>query len=187
MLGVAGERFPRGGAIVMGTMGGIGMLSAGLLGGPMIGYKQDYFASQKLEQTSSDAFTRYVAEGKNKQLFFPAISGLDGAKVEVLKNNGAELDRDYKIVTSATEKSKGAAEIEKLHAWWEQAKVTSEADKPLVVDATIFGGRKALELTAYVPAAMAVLYFLLVVYFRATGGYKQEHIQQVAGYGADEA
>ena len=30
----------------MGTMGGIGMLSAGLLGGPGIGYKQDYYASE---------------------------------------------------------------------------------------------------------------------------------------------
>ena len=38
MLGVVGERFPKGGAVTMGTMGGIGMLSAGLLGGPGIGY-----------------------------------------------------------------------------------------------------------------------------------------------------
>ena len=33
MLGVVGERFPKGGAVVMGIIGGIGMLSAGLLGG----------------------------------------------------------------------------------------------------------------------------------------------------------
>ena len=32
MLGVVGERFPQGGALVMGAMGGVGMLSAGLLG-----------------------------------------------------------------------------------------------------------------------------------------------------------
>src|SRR5690606_8101150 len=48
ILGVVGERFPKGGALVMGTMGGVGMLSAGLLGGPGIGFKQDYFASQTL-------------------------------------------------------------------------------------------------------------------------------------------
>ena len=34
MLGVIGERFPRGGAVAMGISGGIGMLSAGFLGGP---------------------------------------------------------------------------------------------------------------------------------------------------------
>ena len=54
MLGVVGERFPRGGALTMGTMGGIGMLSAGLLGGPGIGYKQDYFASQTISRRGAD-------------------------------------------------------------------------------------------------------------------------------------
>lgn len=187
MLGVAGERFPRGGAIVMGTMGGIGMLSAGFLGGPMIGYKQDYYASQKLEQTSPEAYTRYVAETKNKQLFLPEIAGLDGAKVEVLKTDGVELERDYKLVTAAGAEAKGGEGIKKLHAWWESAKATAPADKPEVVGATIFGGRKALEVTAYVPATMAVLYLVLVIYYRATGGYKQEHLHQVNEYGGDEA
>ena len=42
MLAVASERFPKGGAIAIGLMGGCGMLSAGLLGGPAIGFEQDY-------------------------------------------------------------------------------------------------------------------------------------------------
>jgi MFS family permease len=37
MLAVVSERFPRGGALTLGAIGGIGMLSAGLLGGPGIG------------------------------------------------------------------------------------------------------------------------------------------------------
>ena len=37
MLGVVGERFPRGGAITMGAVGATGALSAGLLGTPGIG------------------------------------------------------------------------------------------------------------------------------------------------------
>ncbi len=49
MLGVVGERFPKGGRMTMGMMGGIGMLSAGRLGGPVIGYKQDYIASKQLQ------------------------------------------------------------------------------------------------------------------------------------------
>ena len=48
MLGVVGERFPKGGALAMGAMGGIGMLSAGMLGSPGIGYTQDRFASKEL-------------------------------------------------------------------------------------------------------------------------------------------
>lgn len=50
MLGVISERFPRGGALALGISGGIGMLSAGLLGAPGIGYKQDYFAVQKIQE-----------------------------------------------------------------------------------------------------------------------------------------
>ena len=49
MLGVVSERFPRGGALTIGAVGGIGVFSAGLLGGPGIGYKQDYFASNDLK------------------------------------------------------------------------------------------------------------------------------------------
>jgi hypothetical protein len=177
MLGVAGERFPRGGAIVMGTMGGIGMLSAGLLGGPGIGYKQDYYAAQQLETKSHDTFVRYESEKQNKFLFFPAIAGLDGMKVATLKNDGKDLERDFKIVSAAKEKPPVAEEIEELHEWWTvKAKSFAAADKPPVIEAGIYGGRKALELTAYVPLAMAVLYLLLVVYFRATGGYKQVEI-----------
>ena len=37
MLAVVGDRFPRTGAIAMSIMGGIGMMSAGLLGGPGLG------------------------------------------------------------------------------------------------------------------------------------------------------
>src|SRR5262249_44012790 len=50
MLGVVGERFPKGGALTMGTIGGGGVLSGGLPGGPRIGYKQDFFATAELRQ-----------------------------------------------------------------------------------------------------------------------------------------
>ena len=38
--------------------------------------------------------------------------------------------------------------------------------------ATLHGGRMALKLTSYVPATMAVCYLLLILYFKARGGYK---------------
>src|SRR5207237_1281675 len=82
MLGVVGERFPKGGAMTMGAMGGVGMLSAGLLGGPGIGYKQDYFASNYLKEKAPETYQRYKSEDENSFLpflgIFPKISGLDG-------------------------------------------------------------------------------------------------------------
>lgn len=150
MLGVVGEQFPRGGALTMGTIGGIGMLSAGLLGGPGIGYKQDYFAAQYLEQEAPALYAEYKSEDPSRFLFFPAVYGLDGTKVGELKDRQAEL---------------GDAAI-------------PDSDIA-VLDAELYGGRMALKWTAVIPLTMAVGYLLLVGYFASQGGYKQKTIHHV--------
>jgi MFS family permease len=184
MLGVAGERFPRGGAIVMGTMGGIGMLSAGLLAGPIIGWEQDNYASQHLKDKAPHTYREYVSTTMNKVLFLPEISGLDASKIGVLTDNGKGLEQDLKVVSEAKTKPKDAEQIKELSAWWEHVQGEAEKDRKPVEEASIYGGRKALEITAYVPLTMAVLYLLLVLYFRATGGYKQIELQHHQATGA---
>ena len=65
MLGVVSERFPKGGALALGFSGGVGMLAAGLLGGPGIGYFQDYAAVHQLND--DPAYGRYKSyETKDK-------------------------------------------------------------------------------------------------------------------------
>jgi len=144
MLAVVSERFPRGGAITIGAMGGIGMLSAGLLGGPGIGYNQDYYASQQLKQQAPAVYDQYKSDSKNSFLFFPEIQGLDGTKV------GAVRGKD------AAQRSPQETQVH---------------------DADLNGGRMALKMTAAIPATMAVLYLLIIVYFRAKGGYRAVHIE----------
>lgn len=85
MLGVVGEQFPRGGALTMGTIGGIGMLSAGLLAGPGIGYKQDYYAAQYLKEKDAALYDEYKSKDVSKFLVFPPVQGLDGTKVGELE------------------------------------------------------------------------------------------------------
>ncbi len=97
MLGVVGERFPQGGAIAMGLLGGVGMLSAGVLGGPGIGYTQDVHASAYLEANDAAAYERVKSADTNSFLFFPAVQGLDGAKVEAL----VEADPQREVVAAA--------------------------------------------------------------------------------------
>jgi len=82
MLGVVGERFPKGGALVMGAMGGIGMLSAGYLGGPMIGKAQDYFASQRLESIDKDIYAEFQAKDKEGK----PVASLDATKIAALED-----------------------------------------------------------------------------------------------------
>ena len=194
MLGVVGERFPRGGALTMGAVGGIGMLSAGLLGGPGIGYKQDVYASSQLQATAEMTFERYVAGQENRFLFFPAVKGLDGQKVGVLgqhvqrqkdietarqandadalekaEQRQIDLERDYAILS---EEGRVPDSLVMLHSWWVgTGKPNAAEDEQPVQEATIFGSRMALKWTAAVPATMFVGYLLLVIYFAARGGY----------------
>ena len=48
MLGVAAEQCPKGGALTLNTLGGIGMLAVGILGAPFIGYLQESTATSRL-------------------------------------------------------------------------------------------------------------------------------------------
>jgi hypothetical protein len=124
------------------------MLSAGLLGGPGIGYKQDYFASEFLKSKSEAAYNTYKSETKNRFLLFPEIQGLDGAKkAALLSKTDEQLSPQEKI------------------------------DKPLIAAANLEGGRMALKVTAAIPLAMAVLYLGLILYFKAKGGYRPVHLE----------
>src|SRR5262249_55596918 len=129
MLGVVSERFPKGGALTMGTIAGVGMLSAGLLGSPGIGDVQDYYASQQLSKESPEAYVRFAAQTKNSFLFFPATAGLDGTKVgELLAKPESELTP------------------------------SERADRSLVTATRIHGGRMSLKWTALLPAVLAAGY-----------------------------
>jgi hypothetical protein len=119
------------------------MLSAGLLGGPGIGYKQDHFAAEFLQEEYPAVHQEYVSDSKQGFLLFREIAGLDGAKV------GALLDRN-------------PAELS----------ATETEERAILVEASIRGGQSAFRWTALVPLIMALGFLLLIFYFRAQGGYK---------------
>ncbi len=180
MLGIVGERFPRGGAVTMGAIGGIGMLSAGLLGGPAIGYKQDLNASKHLKMGYPETYARYSIEKDQEKpfLFFPKVGGLDGQKVGVILDDppAATLTTDYGIAQAAGDIPDAIATRKK---WWdEDGEPNAIVDKAPVEEAKIYGGRMALQWTAVVPAMMFVGYFMLVIVFRLQGGYKTVEIDE---------
>jgi MFS family permease len=178
MLGVVGERFPRGGALTMGSVGGIGMLSAGLLGAPAIGYKQDKFASERLQDLSPSTYERYQAADPNKPFpFIPAVRGLDGQRRDVVLADppGANLEADVALKQELGEPL--PAGLAARHEWWlAEGAPNAEMDRPLVEEANIYGGQTALLYTAIVPAIMFLCYLGLVGYFVSKGGYKAEHL-----------
>ena len=77
----------------MGAMGGVGMFSAGMLGGPGIGYTQDVNASARLEELVAGRLSgSQVATKENPFLFFPPVAGLDGIEG---RGNSSKNSPDY--------------------------------------------------------------------------------------------
>jgi hypothetical protein len=91
MLGVTSEQCPKGGALTLNAMGGIGMLAVGILGFPFIGFLQESSATAKL-RAGSPAIYETVTVRKNYLLGdYMAIDPVksaaltDGASAEAIK------------------------------------------------------------------------------------------------------
>jgi len=140
MLAVVGDRFPRTGAVAMSLMGGIGMMSAGLIGGPGLGYFKDRYAAEELKKADTALFEEYKnTTTTSKFLGFEEATPIDGQKLEEAKK------------VAVTDRTPAQA---------------------TVVASDITGNRKTLKVDSFIPAAMAVCYLLLMLYFKAIGGYR---------------
>jgi MFS family permease len=144
MLAVVGDRFPATGAVAMSLMGGIGMMSAGLIGSAGLGYFKDRYAAEELKAEDAALYAEWQGKGdQSKFLGFEAVQPIDPKRLEDVKKVAA----------------KDRSEVEQT-----------------VVDADIRGNRSTLKTDSLIPAAMAVIFLLLMFYFRATGGYKAVRI-----------
>jgi MFS family permease len=90
MLAVAADRFPRTGAIAISIMGGIGMLSAGVFGGPGLGYANDRFAGEELKKSNPIVYEEYAAATPSTFLGAGETHGLDGKKLGDAKSTPRE-------------------------------------------------------------------------------------------------
>jgi MFS family permease len=87
MLGLTSEQCPKGGALTLNAMGGIGMLAVGILGAPFIGYLQEHSATAKLQ--SADA-ALYQTVTKDSKYLLGAYKAIDPEKVATLDNEAAK-------------------------------------------------------------------------------------------------
>jgi hypothetical protein len=101
MLAVVGDRFPRTGAVAMSIMGGIGMMSAGLLGGPGLGYAKDRFTAEHLVTTAPAVYEQYKAPVPSKFLFLDEVTGLDGTKLSEAQTATAKTP-EQQVVSQAS-------------------------------------------------------------------------------------
>jgi len=89
ILGVVAERFPRGGALTLNTIGGVGMLTVGIIGAAFLGNIQDREIDQALKKRDSALHAEIVAP--EELSVFGKYSPLDQDKL-------ANLNEDQKTV-----------------------------------------------------------------------------------------
>ena len=148
-LGVVAEQMPRGGALTLNAISGIGMLAVGVLGFPYIGTLQ---ADKQIQAVVSS----------------PAAEQVPGL-VEDGKLTAIETKMIYGVVSySSVDDAKLKEMISTIPAD-EQAKVTEE-----IAVAREQSNQKALANMAVFPAGMLLGYICLIIYFKSKGGYKAE-------------
>jgi MFS family permease len=84
-LGMVSELFPRGGALTINAIAGVGMISVGVLGGPFLGTLQDVSLDANLRRASPALHEAVAAPSQQKFGFH--FQPLDKAKIEALPDD----------------------------------------------------------------------------------------------------
>jgi MFS family permease len=138
ILGLTSEQCPKGGALTLNAMGGIGMLAVGILGAPFLGYMQESSTTQQLRATD------------------PALYQQVTVKKEYLLGAYEAIDPD------------------------KRATITDEKLLGEIKSAETAGKFSALGKMAMFPLFTFACYLVLMVYFKARGGYKPVKIGEFA-------
>src|SRR5262249_41844359 len=114
-----------------------------------------------LQEGQSALFAQYKADKPSHFLFFAGSTGLDGKKLGEIQEKLKQLRGDL----SKEGITDPQAALDRL-----------TPEERAVFAASIEGDRRTLVADAAIPATMAVIYLLLLLYFKAIGGYKAVHI-----------
>lgn len=157
-LGVVSEQYPRGGALMLNAIAGVGMISVGTLGNPAIGALQD------------DAFTAEirVADPVLAERVIASRPGLFGESFAMDAVERARLGDELATATLGSP---------------EEVELTRQIDLIAEIDSRTKQG--TLAKIAVLPAIMAICYLILMGYFKHQGGYHPKEIRQLESEKAD--
>ena len=92
MLGVVSEQCPRGGALTLNAIAGIGMLTVGIVGGPLIGKMQEDAVAKKMDQQT------YASISADNSYLLGDYTAVDPAKVAALgEEKAGEINEEVKL------------------------------------------------------------------------------------------
>jgi hypothetical protein len=156
MLGVVSEQCPRGGALTLNAISGIGMLAVGTLGFPYIGTLQT-----KAQQNA-------IVADKELQAKLPGL--VENGKVVPVTERRIYEVIPYKVIDDAAVKelTSKLSPADAAAATKELGETKSRSNQRALLDMAMF------------PTFMLICYGILIVYFRSKGGYKPVDLPHVS-------
>lgn len=170
MIGFTSERVPKGGALALAMMGGIGMLSVGLITSPMMGRVADSHLNEKLPVQQTTACLQNVIDT------YPAMMAERKGKA------GADIGRAIKVARGviATQTVEGSLpRSETANALRVAIAAAPKSDaartaRKLLGPAENYGGKVSFRRVAVLAILLAIIFGALHLRDRARGGYKVE-------------
>ncbi|MEM6884035.1 MAG: MFS transporter [Verrucomicrobiota bacterium] len=107
MLGVVSEQTPKGGALTLNAIAGIGMLTVGILGGPFIGYLQETSVTSAIKQEVPAIYEKVTLENK---YLLGEYTSLDAERVK-------SLPEDLQIKTNEISERETQGALAKMAAF----------------------------------------------------------------------
>lgn len=153
-LGVVAEQTPKGGALTLNAVSGIGMLTVGMIGAPIIGAFQS--ASQIEQLQRSEKLAQMV----------PSSMVVDGEVNLPLQDGKLYSVIDYRTLNN-----------QELHK--ELSRASDSEDVFFLVDRLkTIGTQKALIKVIVFPVVMLLCYIILILYFKSKGGYSPVELEK---------
>ncbi|MDG2146821.1 MAG: hypothetical protein P8K14_01160, partial [Flavobacteriaceae bacterium] len=155
-LGVVADQTPKGGALTLNAVSGIGMLTVGMLGAPIIGVFQSNSQINELQVSQELA-----------QIAPPTLVNNDIINLP-LKNKTIYSIINYEEIDAArlNQAIDGASNKKLLNGLIEKLKAN--------------GTQKALSTIIIFPVIMLICFLFLIFYFQSKGGYKPIELSENA-------
>ena len=183
MLGVVSERVPRSGALGLAVMGGTGMLMVGLVTTPQMGRIGDEIGHGQLDETqvrlvlqrAVDEFPAAAADGT------PAVQedsdkAVTAAQEVLAQDDGLPVGGTAKALRAVIGSSP-EAEVEEES----EDNTVRTAAKKVLDPADNYGGRMSFRYVAPFAAIIIVVFGIIYLRDRASGGYTVEKLDGGAG------
>ena len=150
MLGIVSEQTPKGGALTLNAISGVGMLAVGVLGTPYIGsLKEKTIVSEVALVEEASMVPGLIKDGQLSKSVLKEQDKLYGT----IKYPVLQMDAVDELIKSAPE--------------GEREKISKK-----ITDAKDGSDQKALMSMTVFPFIMLVAYVFIFLHFRSKGGYK---------------